>query len=98
MAEDFGGLVSEIDNGGGFVAGEGFGGATAGVRGGEEDGADFFRDLGEEGMVGDADADGVEMIVVEMVEAWVFGEDEGELAGDVFVDEGLGFLGDGDIF
>ena len=49
-------------------------------------------------MVGDADADGVEMIVVEMVEAWVFGEDEGELAGDVFVDEGLGFLGDGDIF
>ena len=34
-------------------------------------------------MGGDADADFVKMVVIKVVKIWVFGEDEGELAGDV---------------
>ena len=38
-------------------------------------------------MVWDADTDGIEMVVIEMAEVGIFGEDDGEFAGDILVDE-----------
>ena len=36
-------------------------------------------------MVWDADADSIVVIIVKMIEFWVFGKDEGEFARNVFI-------------
>lgn len=40
-------------------------------------------------MVGDADADSIKVVIVKMVKVWVFGQYQGEFAGEIFANEGF---------
>ena len=49
-------------------------------------------------MVRDANADGIVVVVVKVMKSWIFGQDDGELAGEILVDERFGSVWDEDIF
>lgn len=75
MAEDAGVLrVGKIDNSRGEVTGDGFGGAAPKISRGEDKGAGFCENFLKRSVVGDADANGVEVIVIEMTKIRIFGE------------------------
>ncbi len=49
-------------------------------------------------MIGNANTDGVVMIVVKVMKGWIFGQDDSEFAREVLVNERFGLIWDENVF
>lgn len=54
----------------------------------------FWQKFLKKKVVGNADADSIKVIIIEMFEAGIFGQNQGDFAWDVFLDERFGGVWD----
>lgn len=80
------------------MAGGGFGCTAAGISRGKNEWAGLRQDFCKEWVVRDADTNSIVMVVIKVMKIWVFGENQGELTGNVFFNEWFGCFGDDTIF
>ena len=80
------------------MAGGRFGRATSRIGRGKDKRASLRHDFCKEWVVRDADTNSIVMVVIKVMKIWVFGENQGELTGNVFFNEWFGCFGDDTIF
>lgn len=68
--------------------------AATWIGGSEEEGACAGENLGEQGMIRDANANGAIMVIVRMMKVRILGQNGGEFTGDILLDDRSSVLRD----
>ena len=68
-------MACKINDGGWQVAGGGFRRTAAGVSRGENERAGLWQNFFEKWVIWDADTNSIVVIVIKMMEGWIFGQD-----------------------